>query len=241
MCAARTAITKKDKVRGIRYQGRVLFGKITVIQDAEPHAAALNMALDEALLLGADRPLVRVYRWAGRAVSFGYFGKYALIADAWPGRELVRRMTGGGVVSHGDDITYSIIVPIAHPFTQCSARESYCAFHGALAQWLAVRGISASLAPAVPEGKGNGVCFESPVEADVVAGGRKLAGAAQRRTREGLLYQGSVQGVPPAWRGEIANAFAEELEMRDFTTAEWNLAGCLAVEKYGTPAWLERV
>lgn len=240
MRAARSAITKKDKVCGNRYRGCVLFEKITVIHDAEPHAAALNMALDEALLLSADRPLVRVYRWAERAVSFGYFGKYAPIAAAWPGRELVRRMTGGGVVSHGDDITYSVIVPIAHPFAQCSARESYCAIHGVLVQWLASRGIFSSLANA-PEGQGNGVCFESPAEADVIAGGRKIAGAAQRRTREGLLYQGSVQGVPLEWREDIASAFAEELEVRDFTRAERDSAGRLAVEKYGSPVWLARV
>lgn len=240
MRAARTAITKKDKLRVIRYRGGVLFEKLTVIHDAEPHAAALNMALDEALLIGADRPLVRVYRWAETAVSFGYFGKYAPIAAAWPGRDLVRRMTGGGVVSHGDDITYSVIVPIAHPFAQRSARESYCAIHGALAQWLAARGVSSSLAHA-PEGQGNGVCFDSPAEADVIAGGRKIAGAAQRRTREGLLYQGSVQGVPPEWRAEIAGAFAEVLEVRDFTATERELAGRLVLEKYGTRAWLERV
>ncbi len=240
MRAARSAITKKDKVRGIRYRGGVLFEKITLIHDAEPHAAALNMALDEALLLGADRPLVRVYRWAGPAVSFGYFGKYAPIAAAWPGRKLVRRMTGGGVVSHGEDITYSIIVPVAHSFAQCSARESYCAIHGEIVKWLASCGVSASLAHA-PEGQGNGVCFESAAEADVIAGGRKLAGAAQRRTREGLLYQGSVQGVPVEWRADIAWAFAEELEMRDFSAAERELAERLAGEKYGTRAWLERV
>jgi lipoate-protein ligase A len=240
VCAERTAITKKDKVRKIRYRGGVLFEKLTFIHDTEPHSAALNMAFDEALLLTADRPMVRVYRWAEPAVSFGYFGKYAPIAASWPGRAYVRRMTGGGVVLHGEDITYSIVVPIAHPFAQCSARESYCAIHGALAQWLAVRGVAASLAHA-PEGQGNGVCFDSPAEADVIAGGRKLAGAAQRRTREGLLYQGSVQGVPLAWRGDIARAFSEVFPLRDFTITERELAGRLALEKYGTPMWLERV
>jgi len=218
----------------------VLFEKLTFIHDTEPHSAALNMALDEALLVNADRPLLRVYRWAEPAVSFGYFGKYAPIALAWPGRELVRRMTGGGVVSHGDDITYSIIVPITHPFAQCSALESYCAIHGALAQWLALHGVSASLARA-PERQGNGVCFESPAGGDVIAGGRKFAGAAQRRTREGLLFQGSVQGVPLEWRAEIARAFTEILVVRNFTTTENELAGRLVMEKYETPSWMERV
>ncbi len=198
------------------------------------------MALDEALLLSTVCPLVRVYRWSEPAVSFGYFGKYAPIASTWPGRELVRRMTGGGVVLHGDDITYSVIVPISHPFAQMSAKESYCGIHGALARWLAMRGISASLSHA-PEGHGNGVCFESPTEADVIAQGRKVAGAAQRRTREGLLYQGSVQGVPTEWRTDIAQAFAAEFEVRTFSAPERNLAGHLTLEKYGTVTWLQRV
>lgn len=240
MCAERTAITKKDKVRKIRYRGGVLFEKLTFIHDTEPHSAALNMAFDEALLLTADRPMVRVYRWAEPAVSFGYFGKYAPIAAAWPGRAYVRRMTGGGVVPHGDDITYSIIVPIAHPFAQCSARESYCKFHGALAQWLADRGVAASLAHA-PEGQGNGVCFDSPAEADVIAGGRKIAGAAQRRTREGLLYQGSVQGVPRGWHSEVIEAFATDFEERNLTATERQIGESLAEQKYSSAAWLGRV
>jgi lipoate-protein ligase A len=93
-----------------------LFDHLCEVHDPEPHAAALNMAIDEALLRTAREPLLRIYRWARPAVSFGYFGKWADVHRAWPEREAVRRWTGGGIVPHGDDLTYSLIVPREHPF-----------------------------------------------------------------------------------------------------------------------------
>ena len=59
----------------------MLFEEIIEIIDPEPHDAALNMAIDEALLQTASLPLLRVYRWSRPAVSVGYFGRF----DAAPG------------------------------------------------------------------------------------------------------------------------------------------------------------
>ena len=42
----------------------MLFEKMTEVLDPEPHGAALNMAIDEALLRTATEPLLRIYRWA---------------------------------------------------------------------------------------------------------------------------------------------------------------------------------
>jgi lipoyl(octanoyl) transferase len=209
------------------------------IHDPEPHSAAFNMALDEALLLLSPTPVLRIYRWSQPSVSFGYFGRFAAVAAAWAGRELVRRMTGGGTVTHGEDITYTLTAPLSHPLAQMTARESYRVVHAALARWLLHRGISVSLAGS-PSEQGNGACFESPVESDVLAAGRKLAGAAQRRTREGLLLQGSIQGVPLSWAAELPGVFGT-VESRGFTGEELDLAHRLAAEKYGAPAWSERV
>jgi lipoate-protein ligase A len=225
--------------RKLRYRAEVFAERPIEIRDPLPHSAARNMALDEALLALALAPVLRVYRWERPAISFGYFGKYAPLAAAWPGRELVRRMTGGGVVPHGEDITYTLITPSGHPLTQMSAQQSYRAVHARLAAWLTQRGMAASLAPA-PVKRGNGVCFESPAEADVLAAHGKLAGAAQRRTREGLLLQGSIQGVPTEWAAELASVF-EVAEAREFTREEAALAERLEQEKYGHRAWTERV
>lgn len=197
------------------------------------------MALDEALLLHASGPVLRLYRWSTPAVSFGYFGRQAAVALAWPGRDLVRRMTGGGIVPHGEDITYTVAAPAAHPLARMTARESYQAIHATIARWLAAHGRPAELAAAAAD-RGNGVCFESPVEADVLASGQKLAGAAQRRTKEGLLVQGSIQGVPLAWAEDLP-AFFDCAASRSFSSEELQLATRLSEEKYGTEAWTRRL
>jgi lipoate-protein ligase A len=49
--------------------------------------------------------VLRLYRWDRPAVSFGYFQSYDAIANLTPVRPLVRRLTGGGLVSHVADWT----------------------------------------------------------------------------------------------------------------------------------------
>src|ERR1700730_11764847 len=99
--------------------------------DVEPKAAPLNMAVDEALLAVARVPLLRFYRWRMPSLSFGYFGRYAEVADQPDRREIVRRWTGGGIVPHGDDLTYSVVIPASHPFFARSSPEIYAALHDA--------------------------------------------------------------------------------------------------------------
>ena len=224
------------------YADAMLFGEIAEIRDATPRSAPLNMALDEVLLAQSRAPLLRTYLWAHDAVSFGYFGKFAPLPAAWPGREIVRRMTGGGVVPHGDDLTYSLIVPAGHEFAARAPREVYRAVHAALAVLLASGGGNAALAPA-PSGLGNGVCFESPAEFDIIAGAEKIAGAAMRRTRDGLLLQGSIQSLPAleALRTRIAAAFSTNVITTDFAPQQIAEAELLATEKYATREWTMRV
>ncbi len=69
----------------------------------------MNMAIDEALLEYATVPAIRFYRWHFPALSFGYFGKFRDVVDYVSARDLVRRWTGGGMVFHGEDLTYSIV------------------------------------------------------------------------------------------------------------------------------------
>src|SRR5213595_1536338 len=88
-----------------------LFSSLHIYHDNSPHSAAMNMAIDEALLEHATVPSIRFYRWHSPALSFGYFGKFAHVACYAGQRDLVRRWTGGGIVFHGDDLTYSIVIP----------------------------------------------------------------------------------------------------------------------------------
>jgi lipoate-protein ligase A len=220
----------------------VLFERLIEIRDEEPHGAALNMALDEVLLAGVCEPTVRIYRWERPAVSFGYFGKYASVAAGWPDREIVRRMTGGGVVPHGADLTYSLLVPGGHPFAERSPRDVYRVVHERIAAAVRGAGETAALASR-PEQQGTGVCFESPAEFDLLAGGRKIAGAALRRTRAGLLLQGSIQELPglELMRSRLASVFGRHVVAGKITAQEVVDAAALARAKYATPGWNSRV
>jgi lipoate-protein ligase A len=231
-----------DGMPGIRYARPVLFEKITEIRDETPRSAPLNMALDEVLLGETREPLLRIYRWESPAVSFGYFGKFAPVVASWPGREIVRRMTGGGIVPHGRDVTYSLILPAGHAFSARSPRDVYRAVHEMIGALLAGSGETAALASA-PAGGGTGVCFESPAEFDLIAYGRKIAGAALRRTRHGLLLQGSIQELPvlESLRPRLASAFAAQVLGAECTAAQLAAARILAAEKYATPEWTARV
>ena len=218
----------------------MLFKELTEVLDPEPHPATLNMAIDEVLLRTAGGPLLRVYRWARPAVSFGYFGKHAEVAGAWPDRELVRRWTGGGVVPHGEDVTYTLVVPRGCAFFEMRPAESYRMIHEIIAALLDEGGAPVALVAAAAP-KVSDACFENAARHDVVAGARKIAGAAQRRTREGLLHQGSVQAASPAFAGRLATALAQRVSQRALTVGELAAAALLSSTKYATPEWMQGI
>ena len=219
----------------------MIFDELTEVPDPEPHDAALNMALDEVLLGRAAGPLLRVYRWTRPAVSFGYFGKVADAEAAWPGREMVRRWTGGGIVPHGADVTYTLIVPRGCAFFRCGAAESYRAIHGCLAALLAAQGQTVRVA-AEAGAKISEACFENPVRYDLLGADGKIAGAAQRRARAGLLHQGSVQSaaLPADFGARLGAAFAGKVRRRPLAENELADARELSAAKYATRAWLRR-
>lgn len=172
-----------------------------------PGAAAANMALDEALLETAPRwgrPLLRFYSWTEPAASFGYFQKFAEIAGATTLRPLVRRPTGGGLVPHAADWTYSLMFPPLHPWYSLKAALSYQRLHDWLRASFARLGTPTELSPGTPK-EIPGQCFVGSEKFDLLQQGQKIAGAAQRRTRNGLLIQGSIQpgnlqAAPADWQ-----------------------------------------
>jgi lipoate-protein ligase A len=229
------------------------FERLDVYHDFTPRSAAMNMAIDEALLESTAALSIRFYRWKSPALSFGYFGKFADVADYQTERDLVRRWTGGGIVFHGEDLTYSIVLPASDPIFGESSMSIYEKIHRALANALNGLGKRAIVAGGVDSGgiavatraavSASGYsCFANPVQADVMINGRKIAGAAHRRTRAGLLHQGSIQDV------DLGNGFAERFacelsqncKMRTLSDAVQNRAWEIASQKYGTTAWLHK-
>ena len=224
------------------------FAALDVYHDTTARSAAANMAIDEALLEAAKVPSIRFYQWETSALSFGYFGKFVDVVDYAPERDLVRRWTGGGIVFHGEDLTYSIVVPASDPIFAESSMSLYEKIHRALADALAERGQRATVAAIGDRGAGvsdigyNEHCFANPVRADVMLNGRKIAGAAQRRTRAGLLHQGSIRDVDLA--EDFGERFAQALSAvctdRKINDDVLKRARELAEHKYGTDIWLQK-
>lgn len=225
-----------------------VFGVLDTYREACAYSAAMNMAIDEAMLEYATVPAIRFYRWRSPALSFGYFGRFADVASYQRERDLVRRWTGGGIVFHGEDLTYSLVIPISDAAFAESSMSIYEKIHRALRHALNETGQRAVVAAGADRGGVTGVdapgyyCFARAVRADVIVDGRKVAGAAQRRTRCGLLQQGSIQGVD--FENDLAQRFIQALSAasseRKLDDAILNRARELAEQKYGTEAWLQR-
>ena len=217
-----------------------------------------QMALDECLVRARPRETtLRFYRWTeGSAVTFGYaqfISEVRRAVEAVPGAgPLARRPTGGGVVFHRDDLTFSLVfVSPGRP------AEIYRRLHAQIHEQLARLGAqnrvfgqklpAAAYAPSVNHAAS--ACFSNPVENDLLsADGAKVLGGAIRRFGETVLYQGSLQ-LPdarenPAYKTAVINAVREFLAA-DLTPAraEQSLlqaARKLAQTQYAQPAWTEK-
>ena len=233
-----------------------LFDELSVYADGEPRSAALNMALDEALLESVTEPTIRFYRWSHPSLSFGYFGRYIDVAPYESEREIVRRWTGGGTVLHGDDLTYSLIIPASDPLFSESSMSIYQKIHRALQKVLVAIDQQAELATvaAVYDRRSQSdstvadrrynedACFANPVRADVMVNGRKVAGGAQRRTRLGILHQGSIQldALPDCFAEQLSAALGNSLRRKTLGAATIQRAQAIADRKYGTAEWLRQ-
>lgn len=160
--------------------------------------AAFNMAMDEAFLEAMPRlqtAVLRFYGWTEPAATFGYFQNYAEIERVTMLRPLVRRPTGGGLVPHDVDWTYSLAFPTSHEWYSLRATESYERVHEWIQGAFEKLGVTTELAPCCRKSE-PGQCFIGYEKSDVLWHGKKIAGAAQRRNKLGLLIQGSVQPPP---------------------------------------------
>jgi lipoate-protein ligase A len=186
--------------------------------------AALNMALDEALLEAMPRlqtPVLRFYGWTEPAATFGYFQKFSEVSVATHLRPLIRRPTGGGIVPHDADWTYAAVFPAGHEWHSLKAEESYRRIHDWLRMAFAELKVETELAPCCKKTL-PGQCFIGHEKFDLLWRGKKIAGAAQRRNKLGLLIQGSVQ--PP---------------MPDLARANFESSMLTVAEKHWDAAWKE--
>lgn len=193
-------------------------GKLTA------RGAAWQMAADEALLEGAPIGAagIRFYDWAAPAVTFGYSQAYDFALRCARDRgmgdaQLVRRATGGGVVFHDGDLTFSLVFPWDR---LCSPALVYKNIHRGVHLGLKAIGVKTFLkaGPAEPMGAGalEKACFVAePEPMDLLnEKGEKVLGGALRRRGQRGLYQGSLRPERLAGRPreELERAIATGLE-----------------------------
>jgi lipoate-protein ligase A len=219
-----------------------MFDRLILHFDPLPHAGGWNMAADQAWLEQSTDAVLRVYRWERPTVTIGYAQSLPKLAEALPGWPVVRRWTGGGVVLHENDFTYSVIVPAGHPWAETRPLDSYQIIHDSLAQALVSAGFGGCRLAGPEDLIENPFCFVAPALHDVVRGKVKIAGAGQRRGKLGLLHQGSVQNVEleedfwPRWAAQLASTVLIEPDMPG---AMRSRADELKAKRYDLPSWLQ--
>ncbi len=225
----------------------------------ESSTGALNMAQDLLLLEAYPHPEIprfRCYGWSEPAFTFGVSQRWTDFRPQVPAEcTLIRRATGGGLVSHLEDLTFALVIPATHPVFHLDALESYGVVLRALDQSLRAQGQSVAMEPS-PSGPRTfqtpDVCANRSEPYDLVRtiDGKKVAGAAQKRTRDGLLLQGYL------WKPFLTNFQSHELQ-RDFTRALAEALGtkieavktpvypkevtAVAAEKFSSKVWNERL
>jgi lipoate-protein ligase A len=155
-----------------------------------------NMAADEVLLEAAEggQPSLRFYAWQSPTLSLGYFQPEA-VRQTDPQLRLlpfVRRSSGGATLVHDQELTYAIALP-SGSIWQPRGQSWICRMHEIIARALTSVGIMAISVKCGEEKKsGEILCFLHQTPGDLVLGGHKIVGSAQRKQRGAILQHGAI-------------------------------------------------
>ncbi len=157
--------------------------------DTPTLTARENMEFDKSLL-ECGEPVFRLYTWEKSAFTLGRSQKIEdteLFSEDW-----ARRETGGGLLLHGYDISYSITIP-TQLLGDKSVKESYeylCSF---LLHFYRKLGLHVEYAKDLDINlEKSFFCQEGFEPYDMICNGKKLGGNAQRRTKKTTLQHGSI-------------------------------------------------
>ncbi|OGS08117.1 MAG: hypothetical protein A2270_03490 [Elusimicrobia bacterium RIFOXYA12_FULL_51_18] len=228
-----------------------------LIIETHPLTAFEQMAADEVLcdaLLSTHT--LRFYNWSGPGVTFGYSQRIASVRSGIGPEKaalpLVRRPTGGGIVFHESDLTFSFV--FYQPGAYFEPAKTYDRLHRAITGAYAQAGVSFELLnEKTPDYRINNpvmACFAKPVNLDILYNGKKVLGGALRKFGDHMLYQASFQ-APDArtnsgfHRNVIIKALGVEYGLSwrsgEFTGRETEKLKALAKTKYGAKEWNERI
>lgn len=180
----------------------VFFCKITMLIIDTPFAEAQFIMDKDAQLLETLRPdaepILHFYQWKNPSITYGYFLKpenfFYLEKLIQLKIDLARRPTGGGFVFHLWDFAFSVLIPAnSHVFSP-KTFENYHFINSCVLS--AIREISPDIFSLFGFFEENDFakdfCMVHPTKYDVVIANKKVAGAAQRKKKNGYLHQGSI-------------------------------------------------
>jgi lipoate-protein ligase A len=229
------------------------------------------MAVDEILWQWCTRTAGccwRFYRWEEPTVSLGYFQTFEDRNQHAASRTcpIVRRLSGGGAIVHDAELTYSMVVPLSHAMA-VQRQALYAAVHGTLIETLADFGVAASLhgdTSTAPAPSRPFLCFQRRSPGDVLAGGTKIGGSAQRRSDHAVLQHGSVlwarspaapeldglkettqvttelEELASSWLSRLAQRLHLTWQPEPLSMEERRLAARLVADKYSADSWTVR-
>jgi len=166
-------------------------------------SAEYNMALDKVIFeryLEDGLPVFRVYSFVHPSFTYGVSQDPSKELDlekcALDGTGVAKRMTGGGVLFHNDEITYSFVCSksqVGEPEGVFVSYREICAF---LIRFYKSLGLKADFALS-SEGFKNisathSLCSASHEKFDIVINGRKIGGNAQKRKKQVIFQHGSI-------------------------------------------------
>lgn len=185
---------------------------------SQKNSAKLNMATDEALSLcfeENDLPILRLYTWE-KSFTLGVGQKISDYENLEEYKQnFAKRITGGGVLFHGHDLSYSLIVPPNY-LENLSVKESYEKICSFLLEFYKSLGL---LAQYVKDDETlqlskSSFCQVGFEAYDIVANGLKIGGNAQRRTKKFIFQHGSI----PIQKMQSKNVTQKEIgnDLTDF-------------------------
>ncbi len=228
--------------------------KIRLIVDP-PRRGSFNMAIDEYLMQSAPEQsheaTLRFYSWESLCVTIGYFQSIAsisrLISAKLPEASIVRRITGGGLVTHGRDLTFSLAAKSPGKLLPTDTKSSYLKINEAVR--VGLKGLFEKIDYAdcktVPSGRAEGerICFERASCYDLLMEGKKILGASQRRKNGALLHQSSIflnasedqliQGIVEGFK----KVLRVELFEKALDASELEKAQIIEKDRYTDPEW----
>lgn len=168
------------------------------------------MAKDQLLLNELEHdpasPTLHFYDWEGQCLTYGYFTKPQELLNMNGinkyNLKMARRPTGGGIIFHLTDLAFSVIIPAGHHGYSQNTLDNYAYINQGVAkvisEWSGKQMPILLSEDFCNKDKCIPFCMAQPTRYDVVVNGKKVGGAAQRKTKWGYLHQGTISlALPP--------------------------------------------